>query len=259
MRREQRGSRSGRYLRGQPRGRTHHACGPPERRGDAACARARGRLAARALPGAAIRRARSRHRQYRGRHGRRRPFQSRRDGRARCAARGHDGRGGKGLSHARAGRDHRREARGRRRRLARLAAAGDHLVRSRAAQAHDRHRSRRGCAAAAGRGDRVRPLRHGRDGGREPAARSLARSTRRHAHSCRSHAARRRRGGQARAARGRQGRRRTRHRADRARGRKARGRGARARRRIPRRGRRLRLERLCRGAALRRRRRSAAT
>ena len=134
------------------------------------------------------------------------------------AARRHDGRGGKGLSHARTGREHRREAR-RRRRLPRSPGC----------------RRRRSCST--GRGSRApidvdlaedarlllaEAIVFGRSGMGEAVddslrVRSLALAPRRAAHPRRGHAARRRRGGEAGAARGCQWRRRRRNRADRAR------------------------------------------
>ena len=146
--------------------------------------------------------------------------------------------------------DDRREARCRGRRDARLAAAGDHPVRPRAAVAHA---SRSMLAPDAqlllaeaivfgrsGMGETVR-------GGR--AVRPLARAPRRQADLRRERAARRRDCAAAGRAGGRQRRRRDRDRADRA-GRRRRGRGgARAGRRIRRRGRRIGLERHRGGAA----------
>ena len=57
--------------------------------------------------------------------------------------------------------------------------------------AQHRGRSRAGRAAVPRRGDRVRPLRHGRGGGGGRAVRSLARAARRQAHLCGRRAARR--------------------------------------------------------------------
>ena len=147
---------------------------------------------------------------------------------------------------------------GRGRRGARLAAAGDDPVRPRAAR---RARSRSispTMRACAGRGGGVRPLRHGRGGRGGRAARPLARAARRPAHSCRERAARRRDCGEARAAGGR--------RTAASRSRPCWSCPATTRRlrrcarsaTVPRRGRRIGLERHCGGAAVRRRRRGAA-